>query len=830
MSSGADPMSPSALSASTPFGMDSAAASLQAVVQPAAGQCFHCGDAVGPSPLQAMILGAPRAMCCLGCQLAAQSIVEAGLDSYYLDRTQLSRTAPLPEGLALLGAFDQPVLQEAFVFHEQGLACTELSLGGVRCAACGWLIEKKLLQLEGVAQVSVNLTSQRLQVRWNEARQPVSRLIEQVERLGYRARPFRQDTHGALLAQESRQMLMRLGVAGLGAMQAMMYAVAVYLGDYTGMDAQIRDFFHWVGLVVSLPVFLYAGQPFYRSAWSALRARSLNMDVPVSIALIITFVASSYATLTRSGEAYFDSVSMFIFFLLAGRFVELKARQRASQTAHDLMTIEPMVVDRLEADGQVTAVAAHQLQVGEQFRVAAGALIPCDSEVVAGAGPVSEALLTGESRPVPKQAGDSVLGGSQNYDQPLQLRVLRPVQGSQQAVLDRLMSRALAERSPVAQQADRMARWFVARVLVLAVAVFAVWWWVDPSRALWATLAVLVATCPCALSLATPITLTTGTRRLAELGVVVTRGHVIETWPQVSHVLMDKTGTLTSGEPVLIQQKNLMEGADWLQVATALEQGSSHPLARAFRRAAGKALLPEVDALEHVVGSGVTGRIEGVRYRLGHVAFGGQVSAAAAQDTLGTVLFRQQGEDWQAVAEFGFDDQLRPDAAATVQALQAQGVQVWMLSGDPGEAPQQIGTALGLDRVQGGLLPEDKVAAVKALQAQGHTVLMVGDGVNDAPVLATANLSVSMASGTDLAKISADVVLLGDRLEGLSVGRRVARKSHQIIQQNLRWAVVYNLAALVPAALGYVPPWLAAIGMSLSSLAVVLNALRLSKA
>lgn len=808
-----------------PSGAASSSPLADALVQPRADQCFHCGDELAQAPFVARILGADRPMCCLGCQLAAQSIVEAGLEGYYLDRTELSATAPLPEGLSLLSAFDQPALQEAFVFDEQGLSCTELSIGGVRCAACGWLIEKKLLQLPGVAQVAVNLTNQRMAVHWRADEQPVSGLIAAVEALGYSARPFRQDTHGALMAREARQMLMRLGVAGLGAMQAMMYAVAVYLGDYTGMDGQARDFFHWIGLVVSLPVVLYAGEPFYRSAWRAVRARSLNMDVPVSIALLMTFVASLYATWSRSGEAYFDSVSMFIFFLLAGRYVELKARQRASQTAHDLMTIEPMLVERLQ-DGQAHTVAAHQLEVGDRIRVPAGGLIPCDAQVLAGCGPVSEALLTGEARPVTKQVGDTVLGGSQNYDQPLELMVLKPVQGSQQAVLDRLMSRALSERSPVVQQADRMARWFVARVLVLAVGVFVAWWWIDPSRALWATLAVLVATCPCALSLATPISLTTGTRRLAELGVVVTRGHVIETWPKVSHVLLDKTGTLTTGEPVLIDQTNLQAGHDWLHVAAALEQGSNHPLARAFRRAVGKQALPEVSNLEHVAGAGVCGVVDGRAYRLGHAGFGG----ARAEERLGTVLFGAQGDGWTPLAEFAFADRLRPDAQDTVQRLQAQGVQVWMLSGDPGPEPAQLGQSLGLDDVRGGLLPEDKVAVVKALHAQGHTVMMVGDGVNDAPVLATADVSVAMASGTDLARISADVILLGDRLSGLVTGARVAERSRQIIRQNLRWALFYNLAALLPAALGYVPPWLAAIGMSLSSLLVVLNALRLARA
>lgn len=814
---------------SSVLAVSSADALQQALVVPASDHCFHCGDALPHTPFLTPILGEPRAMCCLGCQLASESIVEAGLENYYLDRTEISRTAPLPEGLELLTGYDHQAVQQAFVYQENDLSCADLSVAGLRCAACGWLIEKKLLQEAGVAQVAVNLGSQRIRLTWDQHKIQISQLLSQIERLGYQARPFRQDTHSELLARESRQMLMRLGVAGLGAMQAMMYASAVYLGDYSGMDIEYRDYFRWVGFAVSLPVFLYSGVPFYRSAWSALRARTLNMDVPVSIALILTFSASTYATLIQGGETYFDSVSMFIFFLLTGRFLEIKARQKASQTASDLITIEPILVHKIDQQQQID-MPAHLLQIGDRVQIRAGESIPCDGVVVEGSASVSEALLTGEAQPVRKQVGDAVLGGSQNYAHPFVMEVSRPPEGSQRALLDRLMNRALSERPRAAQRADQMAKWFVARVLVLAVVVFVAWWWVNPSHALWATLAVLVATCPCALSLATPMALTTATNRLAQLGFLLTRGHVMETLAKASHIVFDKTGTLTVGEPVLLDQQDL-HPADvqhsWLAIATALEQTSNHPLAKAFRAAYGNLPVPELQDSAHIVGGGLTGTVAGQAYRLGHAQFAGLDDAV---DELTVFLARQYAGQWQVVARFEFADQLRAGAKDTIAALQAQGLQVWMLSGDPTGQPALIGAQLGLDVVQGGLKPEQKVEAVKALQAAGHTVVMVGDGVNDGPVLATAQVSVAMSSGADLAMISADSVLLHDQLTALLDARRVSLRTDQIIQQNLRWAFGYNFAVLFPAAFGYVPPWLAAIGMSLSSLLVVMNALRLKRA
>ena len=805
----------------------------QAYTVPIKTACFHCGDPLPKQPFASLILGAVRPMCCLGCQLASQSIVEAGLESYYLDRTEISRTAPLPEGLALLSGYDHAQVQQAFVYTDQGKSAADLSVVGLRCAACSWLIERRLLAEQGVVQVTVNLGMQRLHLVWDAEQVPISHLIDTVEQLGYRARPFRQDTHAELLSQQSKQLLMRLGVAGLGAMQAMMYAMAVYFGDYSGIDIEFRDYFRWVGLLVSLPVFLYAGFPFYQSAWRAIQARTVNMDVPVSIALILTFIASAYATVTQGGEVYFDSVSMFIFFLLGGRYLELQARQKASQTASDLITIEPILVHKLTGDPtceQYEDIASHLLQIGDQVQIRAGESIPCDGLVIAGQANLSEALLTGEAQPVLKRVGDSVLGGSQNYAQAFVMQVTQPPEGSQRALIDRLMNRALAERPRVVQQADRMAKWFVARVLVLAVLVYVGWSFVDSSVALWATLAVLVATCPCALSLATPMALTTATNRLAGLGFLLTRGHVMESLAKATHVVFDKTGTLTQGEPVLIKTDALspeLASEQALVIATALEQTSNHPLAKAFRRACGGQRLPEVTEPQHIVGGGLVGVIEGVQYRLGHAQFAG---FSHASDALTVVLARQQDAAWQPLAQIEFADQIRPEAAAMIKALQAEGLQVWMLSGDPTQQPQQVGAALGITEVRGGLLPEQKVDAVKTLQANGATVVMVGDGVNDGPVLATANVSVAMASGADLAQISADSILLNDQLSALVDARRVSLRTNQIIRQNLRWAFVYNFAILFPAAFGYVPPWLAAIGMSLSSLLVVLNALRLKNA
>lgn len=789
------------------------------------GTCYHCGEPLPARPLDVTILGEIRPMCCAGCQAVAAAIVDSGLENYYLERSEISPTAPLPDKLEILAGYDHPETQSQFVHREDELACAELAVEGLSCAACAWLIERRLQQEPSVRQAAVNLSNHRLRLLWDDTQAPLSRLLADLDQLGYRARPFRQDTHAGKLRQESRRMLKQLGVAALGSMQVMMYAGSLYLGVE---ENEFRDFFRWTCLIVTLPVFFYSGYPFYRSAWISLRNRSLNMDVPVSIALISTFVISVYATLTSTGEIYFDSVSMFIFLLLAGRFLETRARQQAGETANDLSPVMPELAHRQTPEGHED-VPVTQLQPGDLVMVRPGETIPCDGRVREGLSQVSEALLTGEPLPVDKTPGDSVSGGSQNHDGPLLVEILKSSSGSTLATLNHLINRALAEKPVLAQKADRIARWFSGLVLVLAFGVYAGWYFIDPHRALWATLAVLVATCPCALSLATPVALTLSTHRLARAGFLITRGHVFETLSAATHVVFDKTGTLTEGRLALVAATPLQAGSGreaCLRIAAALEAGSEHPVAVAFRHQV-HADLPAVSHRRNHPGQGLSAEIEGKSWRIGHESFA-LGKSEAAKPAEGRLRIWLSADD-QAVAYFDFEDTVRPQAVKLIQALKARGLTTVLLSGDHSGLPASLGKTLGIDVIHGGLSPEDKIRHVERIQAGGGIVVMVGDGINDAPVLGKAHVSVAMGSGADLAQLHSDVVLLGDRIESLDSALRLAGQTRRIIRQNLYWALVYNLAIVPPAALGYISPLLATIGMSASSLLVVLNALRIKR-
>ncbi|WP_201591743.1 heavy metal translocating P-type ATPase [Psychrobacter sp. Pi2-51] len=923
----------------------------EGLVLPLAGHCFHCGDPVPQPPFYADILGKSREMCCMGCQLASQSIVEAGLEQYYLDRSEINRTASLPTQLTRLEAYDHDEIKSQFVYAQDGLSVAELSVNNLRCAACTWLIESRLYEIDGISKCQVNLTNQRMRVIWDESKLPISRILAVINEIGYEAKPYRQDTHEAMLAKHNNKMLLRLGIAALGAMQAMMYAVALYFGEYSGMLILQRDFLRWVSLFVSIPVFFYAGIPFFTSAWSAVRARQVNMDVPVSIALIVTFFASLYATITGHGQTYYDSVSMFIFFLLAGRYIEHNARLKAATMANDLVVVEPVLVqkiaenkgdaalilqqlqqnafdkvdtsainqavhetgvkipisavasapikytpnfmqsmdanvhqitNRIAQDWQQTScqrdlskpdllkpaygaeqkqmVTAQSLQVGDIIMVEAGSEIISDGILLSPTATVSQSLLTGEGDLIIKSQGDYIVGGAQNDSQPFEMLVTALPEDSQIGLIDRLMNRAMSEKPKLAQQADKLARWFVARILVLSALVFIGWYIVDPSQAIWATVAVLVATCPCALSLATPIALTVSTNRLASYGFLTTRGHTLQTLAEITHVAFDKTGTLTYGKPNLLnielikpvsQNQNADSSALPLQkdrflgIAAALEVGSRHPIAHALLTAAYQLHLPPTQALQHYPAGGVEAMIDGVLYRIGHMDFALDKSAIGENvdnnltiDLLShrassaVVLSCQTSSSsgWQALACFYFSDKVRDNARSMLDTLKDLGIESVMLTGDPSPQALVMAESLGMQSAYNGLSPTDKVNHIQQLQAQGSVVLMVGDGINDAPVLAAADVSTSIAGAADLAQVSSDSIILNGQIEAITAAKRIADKTERIIKQNFRWALAYNSIVLLPAAFGYVPPWLAAIGMSLSSLFVVLNALRLKRA
>jgi Cu2+-exporting ATPase len=801
--------------------------------QAAAQSCYHCGLPVprGAS-YDVEIDGVSRPMCCPGCRAVAQAIVDGGLQDYYRHRTAMpdGRSEPLPEILDELRLYDRPEVQRTFVRAGEGeVREASLILEGITCAACVWLSERHVGELPGVLDFRVNYTTHRARLKWDDSRVHLSGILEAIAAIGYRAHPFDPARQEALQKRERAQMLKRLAVAGLGMMQVMMVAVGLYVGHDQGMEADIRGLLRWVSLAFATPVVFYAAQPFFVSAWRDLRRRRLGMDVPVSLAVGAAYAASLTATLAGAGEVYFDSVTMFVFFLLLGRFLEMLARHRAGQAAEERVRLQPTGARRLDAQGGEEWVPAGELVPGDRVRVRPGETLPADGRIESGASSVDESLLTGEFQPHRRGAGDAVIGGSINVESPLVVRVERVGEETVLASIVRLLDRALADKPEMARMADRVAGWFVGALLLVAAGVFAAWWWIDASRAFWITLAVLVVTCPCALSLAMPTALAAATGSLTRLGLLVTRGHAIETLARCTHIAFDKTGTLTCGEPELLAVETLgaSDAESCLRLAAALEQASEHAVAHALRQACPHA--PFANELRAEPGLGVEGVIDGRRLRIGRPEWvrglGVMPPAPAAVEPgdIEVLLADEAG----MLARLRLRDRLRPEAAQVVAQLRALGVTPLLLSGDAPEATRHTAGLLGIDDARGGLAPEDKLAAIRALQGQGAVVAALGDGVNDAPVLAGAQVSVAMAGGAQLAQAGADMVLLSDRLERLPAAFVVARRTLRIVRQNLSWAVLYNVVAVPLAAAGLVAPWMAAIGMSASSLIVVVNALRL---
>ena len=809
--------------------------------------CYHCGlplPAGADFPVE--IGGERRDMCCAGCQAVAQAIVGNGLVDYYRHRDAMpeSPREALPQALAEFGLFDHPDVQKNFVRRAEGAAGEHeqeaaLILEGITCAACVWLNESHVRRQPGVTAVDINYTTRRARVRWDERVTRLSAILEAIAAIGYRAHPYDIGRSEELAQKERKTALWRLFVAGFGMMQVMMYAVPVYLAD-GDMTADIEQLMRWASLILTTPVMLYSAAPFFLSAWRDMRLRRVGMDVPVALGIGAAFLASVWATLSASGEVYFDSVTMFVFFLLSGRYLEMMARQKAARSVEALARAIPAFAWRLpawplaaaESAGQRVAVA--ELQGGDLVLIKPGETVPADGLVLDGESAADESLLTGESRPVPKRIRDALIGGSVNIASPLVMRVERVGEATRVAAIQRLMERAAAEKPRLVEMADRVAGRFIIALLVLAVATALAWWWIDPARALWVFVAVLVVSCPCALSLATPAALTVATGALAARGVLVTRGHAIEALARTDRFVFDKTGTLTLGRMTLVSVLPLRgDAVAALNLAVALEQGSEHPIARALMTA-GDAAGIEVKGMRAVTGAGIEGSVDGHTWRLGRPEFvasaHGKPVPPEISATVGagdTVVALGDSEDWQAF--FSLSDGLRPEARAMADGLSAMGIKLSIFSGDAPSATKGVGMALGITDARGGLTPEEKHAGLKAMQTGGETVAMVGDGVNDAPVLAQAQVSIAMGGGADLARANADVVLLGNDLLALPGGLALARRTLGIVRQNLVWAFAYNFLAIPLAMTGWVTPWMAGIGMSASSLFVVLNALRLQR-
>ena len=802
--------------------------------------CFHCSLPVPKNTTYHVeIDGVEQAMCCPGCEAVAKAIVDGGLTSFYQYRTDTSpmARAAVPEVLQELTLYDKPELQKTFVStDDKNIKQASLILEGIVCAACVWLNERHISALPGVVEFRVNYSSHRARVRWDDTLIHLSDILQAIASIGYLAHPFDAGRQEEIYKKERSNALKRLAIAGLGAIQVMMLAVALYAGDYSGMDAGLETFMRWISLLIATPVVFYSARSFFSSAWRDLKVHQLGMDVPVSLAIGLAYAASCWATVTRSGEVYFDSVTMFTFFLLAGRFLEMGARQKAGQAAEELVKLLPAMATRVTDNGDET-IAVSELNSGDKVRIKPGDSIPADGVIIEGRSSIDESLLTGESHPVAKSSDDKVIGGTVNIDSPLVVEVQEVGEDTVLASIQRLLDRAQLEKPSIAKTADRVAAYFVGFLLVLVSAV-AIWWWQhDPDQAFWIALSLLVVTCPCALSLATPAAMTAATGSLTRLGVLTTRGHALETLAKVTHVVLDKTGTLTKGQLALESMEIFSEVDEQqvLDIAAALELGSEHPVAKVFlQNASSHNNTVVAQEIEAIPGQGVTALVEGVRYRLGNAAYVKDVlNTLPNQSNIenlpqhATEIFLANEE--KILAIFFLSDILREQAAESVQALQAMGKQVWLVSGDNEAAVAHIAEQVGIEHIHHSMKPEGKLEVIHELQAQGEIVAMIGDGVNDAPVLAAAQVSIAMGGGTQLAQASADMVLLSEHLPHLVDAIKMARRSVNIVHQNLSWALFYNLLALPLASMGYVAPWMAAIGMSASSLVVVVNALRLNK-
>ena len=779
--------------------------------------CYHCGDALPLAPVWFDIDGVVQGFCCQGCAAAAQWIRASELGDYYRLRSAVATRvdAELPD----LTSWDrQDLLNDHALPVAGGLEITLLT-DGMRCAACAWLIDRALQREPGVFDTSANAVTGRIRIGWDPGRVRLSSVLQRLSLLGYR--PYL--ASGALRERERlmerRRWLLRLGIAGLGAMQTMMLSEALFLDFNHHMALSTRDFFRWVTFMVCTPVVFYSGWPFLAWSWRELRQRHLGMDTLIASSTLLAYLASAVETVRGGIHVWYDAAAMFVFLLLGARMLEQRARRIASSQVDALARARPSLAVRECADGSRESVPLTALQVGDVVCVAAGESVPADGYLLDTRAVFEEALLTGESRPVSKEQGAAIYAATTCRETPARIHITGIGSATRLSQLTRLVEQAQAHRPPLAKLADRIGGVFVASLLCVAVAVYFGWRLYDPTRAFEVTLSLLVISCPCALSLAVPAALAATHGALARLGVLSLRPDGLESLARSTDVVFDKTGTLTQVRPTLgdVQTFDGMAPTEALAIAAALERDSRHPIAAAFAAIATTSAASDVQLHG---GQGLSGRVDGSLWRLGQ----GPFAANRADD--GQLWL---GDGKRASARFLLQEHLRLDVSEAVQALRQLGLRVHVASGDGEQAVQRLMSQLDIGEAYARQTSEDKLALVRSLQAQGRVVAMVGDGLNDAPVLAGADVSLAMGEGASLAQRAADMVLTAPSLLRIPAAVQLARRTQRIIRQNFAWAVGYNVLALPLAITGQVTPALAAFGMAASSLIVTANALRLMR-
>ena len=793
--------------------------------------CFHCGLPIDGKPqFFTLIEKEKKPFCCRACLSVCETIKQYGLDNYYQYRSDPAQR-PNPEAIQYL-QYDNPAMQDSFTTLLNGTVHrSAVIIEGIHCAACIWLLENTLRSIDGVINATVNFSAHTAAIEWDSSRIQLSDIFQAIDTIGYLPHPYSADQRQRLSHQENKLALRRLGVAGIGMMQVGMFAIALYAGEFQGIDDNYKQLLRAFSLLVASAVLLYSGKVFFIGAWRSIKNHNLNMDVPVSIALTAAYAGSVWGTWHPHNEVYFDSIAMFIFFLLLARYLEMNSRNRIAPELNQ--NLLPVTCKRLldnQPHRSFELLPLAEIKPGDCILVQAGETIAADGIVIEGNSSVDESTFTGEFLPVCKQPGDSIMARTINSDGSLIIKVEAIGQQSSLSVVQSLLNRAQAEKPLITRLADRSSQYFIAAVLLSTLLTGIYWAFNNTAMIFPVMLAMLVVSCPCALSLATPAAVTLSTHLLRNKGLLVSRGHVLEQACRIDQVIFDKTGTLTQGKLSITDTERYSEVSlsKCLLIAGALENISRHPIARAFYQADNH-LLAEASCI--TIGSGIEGTVDGITYRIGSFEYcKGFCSQTGAPETLNKksamAVWLCSQQQWLAC--FSLSDEIRESAAATIQLLKEKGYKVSILSGDSSGAVDTVARDLSIVDFHKAMSPEKKLTFIRELRATGKHVMMVGDGINDVPVLAAATISVAMNNASDLTRMQGDALLLSENLQLLDLLISQSVKTRRIITENISWALAYNLIGLPLAACGLIPPYLAAIGMSASSLLVILNTLRLS--
>jgi len=800
--------------------------------------CFHCGLPLPKNQdFQARLDGDTRHFCCFGCQSVCEAIYAAGMEGFYQRTPDGSLLAPPPAPPENANLFDLEEVQEEFITQSGQEREIHLLVEGIHCAACVWLIEHRLNQLPGVLSARVNLSGKRLSLSWDNDLIKLSKIIENLGKIGYAATPFDPEAAEGAIKKQNRELLFRMAFAGFAMMNLLWVSIALYSGADKG---EFRELFYWVGFALATPTLFYSGWPFLKGAWTGLKALHLGMDLPIAIGASVTWLYSSYVTFsgTETGDVYFDTVVNFIFVILVGRHLEGMSKRHAVAATQRLLDLQPRIAT-LFNDGTEEPVPIRRVKTDDLVLIKAGNKVPVDGVIIDGSSTLNEAMLSGESQAVTKTSGDTVSAGTINLSSALTVRVTGTLKETSLGRIIRLVEEAQASKAPIQCMADIIVPWFVLITLLLASITFFIWLGTDIELALMAATSVLIITCPCAFGLATPMAIAVASGQGARHGILIRHGEVLENLSHIDHFVFDKTGTLTEGKMRVqqIRTSSAFSEDHLLAVAASIERYSEHSIASAIIEAAAARNLPVIGSAQfcNQPGQGVSALVDGVPVLLGTLAW-----LEHNQITPDKTLVRQ-ANDWEKTAvsgvhmaidgchagAIGIADRLRADAKNMISKLRDNGIRLTLLTGDRKGVAESIALQLGGMEVIAEVLPQDKDKVIRELQSQGDQVAMVGDGINDAPALIRANVGIAIGSGTDVSVENADIVLMGDELAKIHLASQLSRRTLLTIKQNIGISITYNIIMVPLAMAAQITPLVAAVSMPISSLLVIGNAARI---